>query len=65
MNLHTSKKVGVAGETDIKVACIIREFKILNHVKMYSPEEETNNNTFTIERGKSISFIVPPPLLIL
>ena len=53
VNLHTSKKVAVTGETDLKVACMIREFKIVNHVKIYSQEEVTNSKTFTIDNGKS------------
>ena len=39
--MQVSQKVGINGETSVKVFCMIREFRMVNQVKVYSPEEDT------------------------
>ena len=45
------KKNTVNGETQVKVDCMIRGYRIVNQVKVYSPEEEITSNTFTVQVG--------------
>ena len=51
VSLKASKKSNV-GNTDVRIDCIVRTFKLVNNIRIYSTEEECTSNICTIKDGK-------------
>lgn len=54
ISLKSSKKASNTGHTDVKLDCWTRVFKIINHQRIYKPEEDFKSNTYEIDEGKIV-----------
>jgi hypothetical protein len=52
--LKAAKKPLSAGETEVKIDCMMKVFKIINNVRVYSAEENYTSAYFTIKNGKIV-----------
>ena len=59
VSLKASKKSNV-GNTDMRIDCIVRLFKLVNNRRIYSTEEECTSSICTINDGKDVAQVYIP-----